>query len=76
MKRVVVLLFALSAVALPALAAKLPRPISPCDRMRMPAKVHASLSSSKAEKSLRGSVWSAIAIPPAPARVSHSVEGK
>jgi hypothetical protein len=64
MKRVVALVFAVSVVALPAVARDLPRAISPIDRMARVPHVHPSLRATKADKTRKGRPWEAFAIHP------------
>jgi hypothetical protein len=74
MMRVVALLFAL-ALAVPAAAADLPRPILPVERMQKEVHLHPSLGQTRAEKSRKGRPWNALAIA-VPPQLNHSVLGK
>lgn len=72
MKRVVALLLAVSAVAAPCLAARLPNPVLPIDRQAKNVTLHASLRPTKADSGRRGQAWNPLAIRPTP-RLSHGV---
>jgi len=74
MKRVLALLFFVSTIAAPTLAADLPRPLSLHDRKPKEASVHPSLRESKAEKTRRGRAWGSLSVT-APFRLSHGVRG-
>jgi hypothetical protein len=74
MMRVVAVLFAL-ALAVPAAAAHLPRPIIPVERTPKEVHLHPSVLQTKAEKSRKGRPWNALAIV-VPPRLNHSVQGK
>ena len=72
MKRVVALLLAVSAVAAPCLAARLPKPVFLIDRQVKKVDPHASLRPTKADRTRRGKAWNPLAFTPTP-WLSHGV---
>jgi hypothetical protein len=75
MKRVLALLFAL-AMAVPAAAARLPKPISPIDRMPKDVELSPSVGQTKAEKTRKGRPVNPLALPVTPPQLQPSVKGK